>query len=105
MSDFRNNPADNYMLKANNRNNRTTLEIYSKLTIMTPEWRQWTYFTTCSSISTVNVEVNADWQYFKVQAIVEFQINGAFVENVLSNKNIKIELQRSSVKILLKGFH
>ena len=31
--------ADNYMLKVNNRNNRTRCEICSKLTIKTPERR------------------------------------------------------------------
>ena len=34
-------PANIYLLKVNNRNYRTTCEICSKLTIMTPEWRQW----------------------------------------------------------------
>ena len=34
-------PAGNYMFKANNRNNRTTCEICSKLTIKTPELRDW----------------------------------------------------------------
>ena len=31
------NPAGNYMFKAKNRNTRTRCEIYSKLTINTPE--------------------------------------------------------------------
>ena len=30
-----------YLLKVNNRNTRTRCEIYSKLTIKTPERRQW----------------------------------------------------------------
>ena len=34
-------PADNYMFKINNRNTRTRCEICSKLTIETPERRQW----------------------------------------------------------------
>ena len=35
------NPAGNYMFKVNNRNTRTRCEICSKLTIKTPERRQW----------------------------------------------------------------
>ena len=34
-------PAGNYMFKVNNRNTRTKCEICSKLTIKTPERRQW----------------------------------------------------------------
>ena len=34
-------PADNYMFKVNNRNNRTRCEICSKLTIKILERRQW----------------------------------------------------------------
>ena len=30
-----------YLLKVNNRSNRKRCEIFSKLTIKTPEWRQW----------------------------------------------------------------
>ena len=33
-------PVGNYMFKVNNRNTRTRCEIYSKLTIKTPERRQ-----------------------------------------------------------------
>ena len=52
-------PAGNYMFKVNNRNSRTRCGIRSKLTIKTPERRQW---HTCSSVSIVNFEqVNADW--------------------------------------------
>ena len=67
------NPVRIYMFKVNNRNTRTRCEIYSKLTIKTPEQRLasfwylcylWTYFTPCSSVSFVNVEhVIADWEY------------------------------------------
>ena len=35
------NPAGIYLLKANNRHNRTKCEIYEKLTIKTSERRQW----------------------------------------------------------------
>ena len=35
------NPAGIYLLKVNNRNTRTRCEICSKLTIKTPERRQW----------------------------------------------------------------
>ena len=34
-------PAGNYMFKVNNRNTSTRCEICSKLTITTPEQRQW----------------------------------------------------------------
>ena len=34
-------PASNYLFKVNNRNTRTRCEICSKLTIKTPERRQW----------------------------------------------------------------
>ena len=34
-------PADNYMFKVNSRNTRPRYEICSKLTIKTPERRQW----------------------------------------------------------------
>ena len=47
------------MFKVNNRN-RARCEIWSKLTIKTPEWR---YFTPCSSVFIVNIEqVNAAWE-------------------------------------------
>ena len=36
-----NNPAGNYVFKVDNRNTRTRCEICSKLTIKTPEQRQW----------------------------------------------------------------
>ena len=35
------NPTDKYMFKVNHRNTRISREICSKLTIMTPELRQW----------------------------------------------------------------
>ena len=35
------NPLGIYMFKVNKRNTRTRSEICSKLTIKTPEWRQW----------------------------------------------------------------
>ena len=45
------------MFKVNNRNTRTRCEIWSKLTIKTPERR---YFTPCFSVFVVNFElVNA----------------------------------------------
>ena len=48
------------MFKVNNRNTRTRCEIWSKLTIKTPERR---YFTPCSSVFIVNLEqVNASWE-------------------------------------------
>ena len=49
------NPVDIYLLKVNNRNNRTRSEICPKLTL--------TYFTHCSSVFIVNFEhVNAGWE-------------------------------------------
>ena len=65
-----NAPQDNalsiYLLKVNNRNNRTRCEIYSKST-KTPEQRHWrrsgviivnfeTYFTPCSKVYIVNFQ-------------------------------------------------
>ena len=48
------------MFKVNNRNTRTRCEIWSKLTIKTPERR---YFTPCCSVFIVNFEqVNAGWE-------------------------------------------
>ena len=35
-----NNPANIYLFKVNNRNTRKRCEIFSKLTIKTPEWRR-----------------------------------------------------------------
>ena len=54
------------MFKVNNRNTRTRCEICSKLTIKTPERRQWrcsgVFLATFSSVSTVDFEkVNVDW--------------------------------------------
>ena len=47
-------PADNYILKVNNRNTRTRSEIYSK--------KEWNILTLCSSVITVNFEhVIAGW--------------------------------------------
>ena len=55
-------PAGIYLLKVNNRNTKTKCEISSKLIINRPErrhWRNfklWTSFTPCSSVSIVNFE-------------------------------------------------
>ena len=49
---YNSNPAGIYLLKINNRNARTRCEIYSKLTIKTPEQRQWRR----SSVFIVNFE-------------------------------------------------
>ena len=45
-------PADIYLLKGNNRNARARYEIYSKLTIKTPERCHWR----CSGVFIVNSE-------------------------------------------------
>ena len=37
-------PASNYIIKVKNRNTKTRCEICSKLTIKTPERRQWRHF-------------------------------------------------------------
>ena len=47
-------PAGNYMFKVNNRNTRTKCEICSKLTIKTPERRQWRLY--CPGVFIVNFE-------------------------------------------------
>ena len=46
------NTAGNYMFKVNNRNTRGRCEIYSKLTIKTPEQRRWRH----SGVFIVNFE-------------------------------------------------
>ena len=45
-------PAENYILKVNNRNTRTRCEICSKLIVKTPERRHWF----CFSVFIVNSE-------------------------------------------------
>ena len=55
------NPAGIYLLKVNNRNIRAMCEIYSELTIKTPEWHHWRR----SSVFSVNFEhisANAFWK-------------------------------------------
>ena len=47
-----NHPAGIYLFKVNNRNTRTRCEICSKLTINTPERRQWRH----SGVFIVNFE-------------------------------------------------
>ena len=49
----RQNPADNYMCKFNNKNTKTRCEICSKLTIKTPEQRQRSYILN---------KINAGWE-------------------------------------------
>ena len=56
-------PAGNYMFKVNNRNTRTSRELCSKLTIMTPERCHWrrsgvfiASFEDISSVSIVHFE-------------------------------------------------
>ena len=64
-------PVGNCMFKFNNRNTRTRYEICSKLTIKTPERRQWrrsvvfiVNFKRISHVSIVNFEqVNASWLF------------------------------------------
>ena len=64
-------PAGIYLLKVNNRNNRSRCEISSKLTIKTPERRHWTYFIPCSSVSYVTFEhVIAGWDILQSWTIV-----------------------------------
>ena len=56
-------PAGNYMFKVNNRNTNTKCEIFSKLTIKTPEVAIGHY--TPLAISIVNFEqVNAGWDCY-----------------------------------------
>ena len=63
----RNSPAGNYMFKVNNRNTRTRSEICSKLTIKTPERRQWRFTSILTSC----------WTFFKdvVRSIIVFAIH------------------------------
>ena len=74
MSHFHMTPslANIYLFKANNRNTRKSWKICSKLTIKTPELRQWRHsgvfivnfkhFTPFSSVSIVDFEqVNVSW--------------------------------------------
>ena len=67
------NPVVNYMFKVDSRNTRIKCKICSKLRIKTSERRLasfwylycklWTCFTSCSSVSFVNLEqVNACWE-------------------------------------------
>ena len=59
-----NSPGGIYLFKVNNRNTRKRCEICSKLTIETPEQRQ--YFTPYSSVSIFNFEhVIAGWDTLK----------------------------------------
>ena len=73
-------PAGIYLLKVNNRNNRTRCEICLKLTVKTSEQRQWRRFgvilvsllltlsTPFSTVSIVKLEqANADWDHFVLQ--------------------------------------
>ena len=70
-------PAGDYMVKVNNRNTRTRCEICSKLTIKTPEWRQWCQQRR-SGVFIVNFEHIA---YFERVSIVNFeQVNGGWVD-------------------------
>ena len=58
INNTRPNPVGVYLLKVNNRSTRTRCEICSKLTLKTPERRQWRG----SGVFIVNFEhVNADW--------------------------------------------
>ena len=65
-------PVGNFLLKVNNINTRARCELFSKLTVKTPERRQWRrsgvfivnfeHFTPCSSVCIVNFEhVITDW--------------------------------------------
>ena len=49
-------PVGIYMFKVNNRKIRTRYELCSKLTLKTPERRQYKIFTPWSSVSIVNFE-------------------------------------------------
>ena len=46
------NPTNIFLFKVNNRNSKKRCKIYLKLTIKTPEWRQWR----CSGVFVVNFE-------------------------------------------------
>ena len=63
------NPASIYLFKVNNGNSKTRCWICSKLTIKTPERRQWRQltlnnFTYYSSVSIIDFEqANAGWEW------------------------------------------
>ena len=74
--------ADNYMFNFNNRNTRTRCEKCSKLTIKTPERRQYRrsgFFIvnfehiSCCGVSIVNLEqVNAGWGKKSFRYLLQF---------------------------------
>ena len=63
---MKNIPANIYLFKVNNRNTRKKCEICSKLTIKTPERRQWC----CSGVFIVNLEYIS--HFFLVFLLVTF---------------------------------
>ena len=97
-----------YMFKVNNRNTRRRFEIRSKLTIKTPQRRQWcrccvllliwTYFKRCSSVSIVNFErVNAGW--VTIEATAMCTRRKALFENSICFQNILIKRFKSFTKL------
>ena len=58
-------PADIYMFKVNNRNPRTRFEICSKLTIKTPERRQWGKLLLFTFVYRVRIWKKSDFNTFQ----------------------------------------
>ena len=55
-------PENIYLLKVTNKSTRKRCEMCSKLTLKTPERRQWTYFTPfCSGFIVYFEQVNVSW--------------------------------------------
>ena len=106
--------ASIYLLKVNNRNTRTSCEIYSKLTIKTPERPHWRCsgvfivnfernFSSCSSISIVNfAQVIAGWDVIMTANIyfqTSFKKLSSYPVGVIKN------VDRMSVIIHLEEFN
>ena len=79
-------PETQNLLKVNNRNTRTRSEMCSKLTIMTPKWRQWELwanFSPCSSVSIVNFKqliAGESARYVKIVYFNKF-LSNAFLKS------------------------
>ena len=76
-------PASNYMLKVNDRNTIQVVKICSKLTIKTPEQRQWRY----SGVFNVNFEhISYLFLVFLVSVVNFGQVNASWVASKRQTK-------------------
>ena len=63
----------------------------------------WTYFTPCSGVSIVNFEqVNADWEYLKLQSIDHFNNQIRFF-TILHVKQLTFICSKSTIETLEQG--